>query len=107
MISRLQQGDTSFITHHELPYFSDLPSWCKRAIHLQCSGGADLLALWKLGAKEVVGIDISERLIQSAHRKSNALNAPASWHCCDVLDTPHDLRELQISCTQEKGHYLG
>lgn len=69
----------------------DLSQWCQRAIHLQCSGGLDTLSLWRQGAQEVIGIDISERMIASAQRKSDALNAPATWYCCDVLQTPHEL----------------
>lgn len=91
IISKLRVGDTSALSSQELPFFSDLSSWCKRAIHLQCSGGADLLTIWKMGAEEVVGIDISERMIHSALRKSKALEAPAHWHCCDVLNPPEEL----------------
>ena len=75
----------------ELEFLKDLGSWCGRAIHLQCAGGRDTLSLWNHGAREVVGVDISERMIACARRKSEALAAPASWHCCDVLRTPHEL----------------
>lgn len=75
----------------ELRFLADLGSWCERAIHLQCAGGRDTLSLWNQGAREVVGLDISERMIVCARRKSEALNAPARWHCCDVLDAPHEL----------------
>jgi len=68
-----------------------LDQWCSCAYHLQCSGGKDLLSIWNLGAKRIVGVDISETLIGYARRKSEALNAPATWYCCDVLETPHDL----------------
>jgi ubiquinone/menaquinone biosynthesis C-methylase UbiE len=36
-------------------------------------------------------VDISEKMIAVAHRKSIALGAPANWFCADVLDTPHAL----------------
>ncbi len=75
----------------ELSYLQDLGAWCRRAIHLQCAGGRDTLSLWNQGAAEVVGVDISEKMIAAARRKSEALNAPARWYCCDVLDTPHEL----------------
>ena len=64
---------------------------CGRAIHLQCAGGRDTLSLWNLGAREVVGVDISDRMIGVARRKSEALKAPATWHRCDILATPRDL----------------
>ena len=75
----------------EMPYLQDLDKWCNRAIHLQCAGGTDTLSLWNHGAKEVVGIDISERMIAVARRKSEAIRANAHWHCCDLLETPEEL----------------
>ncbi len=90
VVEKLTTGGTTLLKPEvELlqPRISDV----RRAIHLQCAGGADTLSLWKLGAAEVVGVDISPRMIASAERKSKALNAPASWHCCDILQTPPDL----------------
>lgn len=75
----------------ELPFLADLSSWCQRAIHLQCAGGRDTLSLWNQGAHEVVGVDISDRMIEVARRKSEMLNAPATWYRCDLLDTPAEL----------------
>lgn len=75
----------------EMSFLQDLGSWCQRAIHLQCAGGRDTLSLLNLGAKEVVGVDISDRMIETARRKSEALNAPAQWIRADVLETPHEL----------------
>src|SRR5580693_2977265 len=69
----------------------DLRPWCGRAIHLQCSHGRDGLSLLNLGAAEVVGVDISDRLIAVARYKSNALGANATWIRSDILETPHDL----------------
>ena len=89
-VELLRSGGTSF-EPPELPYLSGLSDWCRRAIHLQCAGGTDTLSLWNLGAKEVVGVDISDDMIAVARRKSEALNAPASWFCCDILETPHAL----------------
>lgn len=62
-----------------------------RAIHLQCAGGRDTLSLWNLGAREVVGVDISPKMIDLAARLSAATGAPATWIEADVLDTPHEL----------------
>ena len=75
----------------ELRILHDLGSWCHRAIHLQCAGGRDTLSLWNHGAAEVVGVDISDRMIAVAQQKSAALGAPATWYCCDLLDTPVEL----------------
>jgi SAM-dependent methyltransferase len=89
-IALLRSGMTNFC-ESERPYLADLNSWCGRAIHLQCAGGLDTLSLWKLGVAEVVGVDMSENMIALARAKSQALNAPAHWFCCDVLETPHEL----------------
>ena len=75
----------------ELRFLADLSQWCKRAIHLQCAGGRDTLSLWNQGAAEVIGVDISEKMIACARKKSDALGAPATWYCCDILDTPSSL----------------
>jgi SAM-dependent methyltransferase len=75
----------------EIGFLAGMCTGCGRAIHLQCAGGSDTLALWQLGAAEVVGVDISEKMIAVARRKTAALEAPARWYCCDVLDAPHEL----------------
>jgi SAM-dependent methyltransferase len=69
----------------------DLRTWYARAVHLQCASGCDTLSLWNEGVAQVVGVDLSDVQIANARRLSDALNAPATWYCCDVLDTPHDL----------------
>jgi SAM-dependent methyltransferase len=89
-ITLLKAGGSNLM-EPERRLLGDLSPWCKRAIHLQCAGGLDTLSLWKQGAAEVIGIDISARMIESARRKAEALSAPATWVCCDVLDTPHTL----------------
>ncbi|MES2464131.1 MAG: class I SAM-dependent methyltransferase [Armatimonadota bacterium] len=86
----LRDGGANFCPP-EFPYLQDLEQWCGRAIHLQCAGGRDTLSLWNVGAKEVVGIDISDTMIECAQRKSEALQAPATWYRSDVLQTPIEL----------------
>lgn len=68
-----------------------LSPWCDTAIHLQCASGRDTLSLWLEGARQVIGLDISEPMIANAQWLTQALNAPARWYCCDVLDAPHEL----------------
>ena len=86
----LKAGGITLMETEQL-LLSDLSMWCDRACHLLCSGGKDLLSLWNMGAKELVGVDISPTLIDYAGQKSRALGAPATWYCCDVLETPHEL----------------
>jgi SAM-dependent methyltransferase len=75
----------------EVELIGDLHGRCRRAIHLQCAGGRDTLSLWNLGADEVVGVDLSPRMLDMARRLSDATGAPARWIEADVLDTPHEL----------------
>jgi len=58
------------------------------AIHLQCASGRDTLSLLNEGVLKVVGVDISDVHIDNARRISAALNAPAEWYRCDILDIP-------------------
>lgn len=89
-LTLLRSGGNSLLPP-EHRFLHDLKPWCERAIHLQCAGGTDTLSLWNMGAGEVVGVDISEKMIAVARRKSTVLSAPARWVCCDVLDTPPEL----------------
>jgi len=86
----LQAGGKAF-HRPEWPFLQDLRVWCQRAIHLQCAGGLDTLSLWNHGANEVVGIDISDRMIATAQQKAAAIGATAQWYCCDVLAAPMPL----------------
>jgi len=63
----------------------------QRVIHLQCAGGRDTLSFLNEGVAEVVGVDISDVMIESAQRATDALGARATWYRCDLFDTPHDL----------------
>ncbi len=89
-IALLRAGGDS-LQPPEHRFLQGLGAWCGRAVHLQCAGGTDTLSLWRLGAAEVAGVDISARMIAIAQRKTAALGAPARWFCADVLDTPHEL----------------
>jgi SAM-dependent methyltransferase len=88
----LQSGRTSLLDH-ETRILGDLSKWCDRAVHLQCSHGLDTLSLWKLGAREVVGIDIRSAMLTLARRKAELLSAPAIWIHSDVLETSTELYE--------------
>lgn len=89
-IAFLRSGG-NYLFPAERKALGDLKPWCRRAIHLQCSHGNDALSLLHQGAKEVVGVDISDRRLAVARRKTQALGAPATWYCCDVLQTPQVL----------------
>lgn len=85
------RGGVLNLMEPELRILAGLNEWCRRAIHLQCSHGQDALSLWKYGAHEIIGVDISQPMLDAAKLKSDALDAPARWIRCDVLETPQDL----------------
>jgi SAM-dependent methyltransferase len=89
-IELLRQGGSGLMAA-ERRILGDLSGWCERAIHLQCSHGFDGLSLLNAGARELVGVDISEEMLASAKEKSDALGAHATWICSDILDTPEEL----------------
>ncbi|WP_116248400.1 class I SAM-dependent methyltransferase [Nocardiopsis sp. FIRDI 009] len=89
-IERLRAGRSS-VHPVERAALGDLAPWCERAVHLQCASGQDTLSLLLEGAREVVGVDISGRHVDNARAKARALDLPATFHRCDVLDTPAEL----------------
>ena len=89
----LREGRSNLhpVERANLARIGPLEAWCERAVHLQCASGYDTLSLLLEGAREVVGIDISDVHIENARWTSAQLGLPATWLCCDVLDTPSEL----------------
>jgi SAM-dependent methyltransferase len=75
----------------ERTYLAALLPTCDLAIHMQCASGRDTLSLLNEGVKRVVGVDISDVMIENARRTTQLLNAPATWYRSDILDTPAEL----------------
>lgn len=88
---RFLRGGGSALHPVEREMLGDLRAWCHRAIHLQCASGRDTLSLLNEGVKEVVGVDISDAMIENAQRIAAALEASARFIRCDVIETPHEL----------------
>ena len=88
------RGGGSSLHPLEKANLSNLGAWCETAVHLQCASGEDTLSLWNEGVKQVVGVDISDIHIANARQTSTALNAPARWFRCDILDTPTELNGI-------------
>jgi SAM-dependent methyltransferase len=84
-------GSNLFGVEHDLLGDLRAGGGTSRAIHLQCAGGRDTLSLWTAGAREVVGIDFSPRMLELARRLAEAVGAPATWIEADVVETPHEL----------------
>lgn len=85
----LRSGGSTLLAP-EQRILGDLRPWCRKAIHLQCAGGTDTFSLLAQGAQEVVGTDISPRMIAVARRKAEALGVPASFFVCDTLEMPQE-----------------
>lgn len=89
-VAFLRAGGQNFCAS-ERWFIDGLSAWCRRAIHLQCAGGKDTLSLRNAGVDEVIGLDISDRMIEVARARGEALGANARWIRCDVLDAPAEL----------------
>lgn len=89
-VELLRSGGTTLLPA-EVDALAPVLRACRRAVHLQCSHGADALSLWRLGAREVVGVDLSGRMLALARRKAELLGAPAIWYHADVLAPPEEL----------------
>jgi hypothetical protein len=61
-------GSNLFGVEHDLLGDLRAGAGTARAIHLQCAGGRDTLSLWTSGAREVVGVDFSPRMLALARR---------------------------------------
>ncbi len=94
-IAFLRAGNSSLhpVERANLARLGPLGSWCRDAVHLQCASGRDTLSLLREGVQRVAGVDISPVHVENARRLSETLglDAESEWHCCDVLDTPHQL----------------
>jgi 2-polyprenyl-3-methyl-5-hydroxy-6-metoxy-1,4-benzoquinol methylase len=58
----------------------------KRILHLQCHFGLDTLSLARLGAKKIIGIDLSNTAIDKACQLAEQihLNHIVEFICCDI-----------------------
>jgi SAM-dependent methyltransferase len=89
-IEALRAGTLSFEPGERGPLQRTLRTGC-RALHLQCSHGQDALSLWRLGAGEVIGLDLSAEMIALAREKAARLEAPVRFIEADVLAPPDSL----------------
>jgi ubiquinone/menaquinone biosynthesis C-methylase UbiE len=82
-------GNTS-LNEIELNLIGDVKG--KRILHLQCHFGQDTISLQKLGAS-VVGIDLSDKAIETAKEIATQLNNDSTFICCNIYDLPNYLNE--------------
>ncbi|RZJ68326.1 MAG: class I SAM-dependent methyltransferase [Flavobacterium sp.] len=71
----------------------------KRILHLQCHFGQDTISLSRLGAT-TVGVDFSDKAIETAQVIARDLNADAEFICSDIYDLPNRMyQEFDIVFT--------
>ena len=71
----------------------------KSILHLQCHFGQDSISLSRLGAS-VVGVDLSDKAIESAKQLAKDTKTNANFICCDIYDLPNHLnRKFDIVFT--------
>lgn len=57
----------------------------KKILHLQCHFGQDSISLARMGAK-VIGIDLSDKAIETAKHTAQSLGVDAEFICCNIYD---------------------
>lgn len=62
----------------------------KTILHLQCHFGQDTISLSRLGAT-VIGVDLSDKAIESAKQIAAKTDSNATFICCDMYDLPNHL----------------
>ena len=62
----------------------------KSVLHLQCHFGQDSISLSRMGAN-VVGVDLSDKAIDTAKQIALQTNSSAQFICCDIYDLPQHL----------------
>ncbi|MGV0922206.1 class I SAM-dependent methyltransferase [Empedobacter tilapiae] len=81
------KGATS-LNSIELDLLGDIKG--KSILHLQCHFGQDTISLNRLGAN-VIGIDLSDKAIESARKIAIDTNSTAEFICCDLYDIENHL----------------
>lgn len=84
-----KKGNTSLNTI-ELELLGDVTG--KSILHLQCHFGQDSLSLARMGAN-VVGVDLSDKAIDTAQQLNSELGLNAEFVCCDVYDSPNHINQ--------------
>ena len=83
------KGATS-LNSIELDLLGDIKG--KSILHLQCHFGQDTISLNRLGAN-VIGIDLSDKAIESARKIAIDTNSTAEFICCDLYDIENHLNK--------------
>lgn len=91
-VKQFQTNKSFHVLHQtELDLLGDIHE--KRILHLQCHFGMDTLSLARLGAKHVIGVDLSNVAIDKARQlaKETNLDEIVDFICCDIYDLEQHL----------------
>ncbi len=88
-IETFKKGESS-LNHYELHALGDVKG--KSLLHLQCHFGQDTLSWARLGA-HCTGVDLSDEGIAFAKALAQEIETPATFVCCNVLDTSAHVSE--------------
>ena len=88
-LARFKKGQSS-LNHYELQALGDVNG--KSLLHLQCHFGQDTLSWARMGA-HCTGVDLSDDGIAFAKALAQEIDTPASFVCCNVLDTSKHISE--------------
>lgn len=80
-------GQTS-LNSIELELLGDVRG--KSILHLQCHFGKDSISLSRLAA-DVVGVDLSDKAIETAQKLTQETGSTSKFICCDIYDLPQHL----------------
>lgn len=80
----------SSLNEIELELLGDIQG--KSILHLQCHFGQDTISLSRIGAN-VVGVDLSDKAIESAKQIAQETQSNTRFICCDIYDLPNHLNE--------------
>ena len=92
-VKALLKGGGHSFSPKELKFIPNLAKG-KVVLHLQCAAGEDTLSFINMGAKEVIGLDISDKMIQLAQEISQTLQMNARWYNEDVINLPGELYQV-------------
>lgn len=64
----------------------------KSVVQIGCNNGREVLSTCALGARNCLGIDVSEEFIDAAHKLNEIAGRECDFLCSDIYDLPADTR---------------
>jgi SAM-dependent methyltransferase len=74
----------------EIEAFKSIRIKDKRVIHVCCNNGIELISIYRLGARECIGVDISDKAIEEARQFASIAEANCHFIQSDVYELQPD-----------------